>query len=406
MDYQSPILMFCLCSAFFVSSEGLDGRFHTGRIVDGGLSTFDVKVPNIDNDGDGDIISLPTTQPFVYVYENANNGSWVLHETLVDINNTVYRFLAIGDIDEDGFLDLFITSENIYWLRNQGNYSFEMINLREEVLSHVEDFSSIKAFLGDVNGDGHLDVAVGGYAKIFYLEGNGAGSFKLHTTSLSESYVHTVFAYDMNADGTNELLVGTVGGLLLYTYDNSSSQFREQSTILNNTVTFPYQSSFTVGHLEDSNSVNIVLAIHSAILYVRSHDMYKTDRELEAQLVTNATAGGLAMSAVVADLDLDGDDDIVGIVSREAGTTVSWYENLGGGSFSEINIVANESSCFALSVAVGDIDGDGFQDIIFGCTDAEGISWYRNGEYYSYISGYVKTVYIGEFLAFIASCLT
>ncbi|MFH1753896.1 MAG: VCBS repeat-containing protein [Candidatus Omnitrophota bacterium] len=78
-------------------------------------------------------------------------------------------------------------------------------------------------------------------------------------------------------------------------------------------------------------------------------------------------------SAIPADLDQDGDIDIVGVTA--AGTQIAWWENLGTAPLTftlRIIDAANGATDFCLA----DLDRDGDLDIIF--TDGVNIFWYEN----------------------------
>jgi len=82
------------------------------------------------------------------------------------------------------------------------------------------------------------------------------------------------------------------------------------------------------------------------------------------------------------DLDNDGDIDII-TVSKDGDYRITWLENLGNLSFSKFKLIGDSvSSSASTSTKVGDIDGDGFKDVI---TAADAINsfgysmtWFKN----------------------------
>ncbi len=81
--------------------------------------------------------------------------------------------------------------------------------------------------------------------------------------------------------------------------------------------------------------------------------------------------------AVAVDLDNDGDLDIVGIKDGDGYQGLCW-QNDGFGNFGEQKVVY-KSYNGGRSVAAGDIDGDGDNDIVIGSLDADSsIVWYEN----------------------------
>ena len=79
--------------------------------------------------------------------------------------------------------------------------------------------------------------------------------------------------------------------------------------------------------------------------------------------------------AIPADLDNDGDNDI--LVGCSGSLELAWYENLGDGTFSfAIKVQNSESSVPCVEAA--DLDGDGDLDVIAGSSGGDRLSWYEN----------------------------
>ncbi|WP_339611783.1 T9SS type A sorting domain-containing protein [uncultured Planktosalinus sp.] len=77
--------------------------------------------------------------------------------------------------------------------------------------------------------------------------------------------------------------------------------------------------------------------------------------------------------------DIDGDDylDIIVSASAASDRSITWYRNLGNGSFSTGNVViTNFSNGFG--IAVGDINGNGNLDIVSGTPNFQIMAWFEN----------------------------
>ena len=92
------------------------------------------------------------------------------------------------------------------------------------------------------------------------------------------------------------------------------------------------------------------------------------------------SVGPGGQSLVVADVDDDGDSDI--ILGSRSRKKVGWYENMDGqGSFSEENVIATHDGIPGTSrwLDTGDLDRDGDIDVLVASLgDNGGIFWYEN----------------------------
>lgn len=139
-----------------------DGTYQTPEITPGGVAVFD-----FDGDGDLDIYqvrhappgSFDTPEPNV-LYEQTPDGHFVVVPDAAGLNDDGFGHgVAIGDVDNDGDLDVFVTNygpDALYI--NEGNGKFHHATTPAG-LSQVHAWSSSAAFL-DYDRDGDLDLYV------------------------------------------------------------------------------------------------------------------------------------------------------------------------------------------------------------------------------------------------------
>ena len=89
-----------------------------------------------------------------------------------------------------------------------------------------------------------------------------------------------------------------------------------------------------------------------------------------------ATSADGANAIYVADMDNDGDMDIIS--ASGADDAISWYENNGAADPSWTAADIATSADNAMSVFVADMDGDGDMDIVSASYNDDAIAWYEN----------------------------
>jgi hypothetical protein len=131
--------------------------------------------------------------------------------------------VAVGDYNNDGFSDLFITSINggkHELLRNKGNGSFEPEKNNASMFSVIQNIKLYDAAFFDFDNDGFLDLIVAGESEvkgsrgIFLFHNDGKGNFtdvpKLLPEELRSGRQITLFDY--NNDGDLDVLIAGLNG--------------------------------------------------------------------------------------------------------------------------------------------------------------------------------------------------
>ncbi len=235
---------------------------------------------------------------------------------------------ALGDWDGDGDLDLFIgqAGGTVRVFENLGTRS--AMNLSER----TANFASVAATwsgigspapaLGDWSGDGRADLAVGGTGGTVYLIAS-TGHFNapqvpaVSVTLATGSTSALPALADVNGDGRADLLVLLADG--------------------------------TVSLYLNSGSAALPFAAPPSV----------------ANLLGQAITQGTGLS--VADLNYDGRWDV--LAADTEGRLWEFRQSVGGGSFTLISKVwggAGAGFANRLTVAAGDLDGDGDVDLIGG----------------------------------------
>ncbi|MDB4871477.1 MAG: ASPIC/UnbV domain protein, partial [Gemmatimonadales bacterium] len=125
---------------------------------------------------------------------------------------------AVGDYNNDGFLDLFIASANgepALWL-NKGNGTFTRDTRSSGALQALRSTPGSAATFVDYNNDGWLDLIVGGAAKLVLFRNDGTGKFVDRSTLIPEPVrsagASAIAVSDVDEDGDEDLLLVDAAG--------------------------------------------------------------------------------------------------------------------------------------------------------------------------------------------------
>jgi len=177
---------------------------------------------DIDRDGDIDL-AIASTEVGLYLYRNDGAGQFSrLPADLGDLGDAPIFNAALADIDNDGWPDLFLTTylQGNYWWRNvDGAFGAEA---PRPVANNPETPLTMALSFADVDGDSHLDVALGNWAAGWYRRIPGEESRNrvlLNPDGLLDGSHHrdlpgipgetlSILFSDFDGDGQSDLIVG------------------------------------------------------------------------------------------------------------------------------------------------------------------------------------------------------
>ena len=182
-----------------------------------------------DNDGDDDVLIAFTWQKSSLFYENNGDG------TFTDVTGTIGFSLkaietgAVGDYDNDGWLDLFLnfySNINVKLFHNNHDGTFSDVTQEAGIASPVH--CGLGCDFIDVDNDGWLDICYSKYDDNDYLwYNNGDGTFTdisqiAGITAVGRTGDCTVADFD--SDGDVDILIAPTGWIDYYhLYKNESS---------------------------------------------------------------------------------------------------------------------------------------------------------------------------------------
>ncbi len=214
--------------------------------------------------------------------------------------------------------------------------------------------------VGDFNGDGKPDIAVIDLPYISVLLGNGDGTFGPPSDNSSLAGAKWLAVADFNNDHKLDVLVtGQFGagyniGVLLGNGDGT----------LQNSITTPLQfvpSTVAAGDLNGDGNMDAVLSYDLGDIGVF---LGNGDGTLQPVVIYN-TSGISGVAVVVGDLNLDGKLDVA--IPSELGNGplggVDVFWGNGDGTLGPAQFFASTTTGLP---ALGDLNGDGLPDLLFG----------------------------------------
>jgi len=405
--------------------EGSSATFVT-EIMGGGCAFFDY-----DNDGWMDIFilggrRLESVPPGASnrLYKNNRDGTFTDVTEKAGLLDAGWAVgVCVGDYNNDGFEDLFVTyfgQNRLY--RNNGDGTFTDVAAKAGLLYPSTRFGSGCAFV-DYNRDGLLDLLVSNYCDIdlahaprpnlqmpncqyegvpvncgpsglplpafFLYRNNGDGTFSdvskaAGIASLKGSYGLTVAAFDADEDGWPDILVACDSTPSLLLMNNRDGTFREEGLLRGIALNSDGKELAGMGVGVGDYNLDGHLDVVKTHFQNQATGLYHNNGKGIFEDVTAAAGLGKERRFInwgtgLVDLDNDGYPDIVsvaGTVYPELEAVYPKYprrgprlvfRNLGNGTFSELGEEAGPGIAarhVSRGCAFGDFDNDGDLDVV------------------------------------------
>jgi len=333
-----------------------------------------IHITDLDGDFDMDILWLSNRERIVAWIENINgNGRFGPSiEFIPDVNDPCC--IQAGDIDGDSDQDvLFASNETDQIYMNENKDGAGTFHYKGTVNRGIDWITSITC--SDLDGDGDKDILAssGCDHKIMYFENmDGTGSFgEQNIISTEVLNPREIFSADLDADGDMDVLSASYDDNKIVWYENSDGKgtFLYQNVISTNAQNANHVFAIDLDSDQDIDVISSSTGDHKIAWY----ENYDGNGNFGDQIIITVDLPGV-ISIFSADLDNDGDNDILG-TSSENGKVV-WYENINGlGEFSNEIIIASTESSVG-SVTAVDLDRDGDMDVLsfYGSY----VAWYEN----------------------------
>src|SRR6185436_17483232 len=350
---------------YFVNRDG-QGHFGPKLVLTTTVNNA-TAVDAADLDGDGDLDALVVSANDGRIGWHPNLGGDAFGpEQVISVGLLHPQALATADMDDDGDADVvaYAAGEGTTaWFENADGGGSAFVAHVVQSGGSVSN-SGRSAVTTDLDGDGDADVLVAGgkVGDFTWFENHGAGRFgQTHPIDAGTQWgARSVVGADLDGDSDVDVIAAffELDTIAWFRNEDGLGHFgpRQDITVLADGV-----RSACAADMDGARAVDVIEASSLADSVSWFENVDGLGAFGPARVVTSAVAN--PQQVVCADVDRDGDTDVVS-VSFDDDATI-WHENLDGvgGSFAP-HVIHDGPTVGARALAVGDVDADGDLDVV------------------------------------------
>ena len=377
----------------------------TGPVVTDGGHSIGAAFGDYDGDGNLDLLvanQSDGTSNNSFLYRGNGDGTFTAQTgSAIYSDGGASVTGSWGDLDNDGDLDLFIVNNDGagYLYLNNGLSIFTRLTDASGNTFGVANPRS--AGWADVNNDGNLDLFITSeWGNDFLYLGDGTGGFVLQTagaivTDMGRSY--SIAWADYDNDGDADLFVANRADDPSFEFENflyrndGDGTFTRMTSAIVGSIASDQRSSVTASWADYDNDGDLDLFVGNEAGgqgFLKNDYLYINNGDGTFTPATGITPIAIDIHTSTSnwgDLDNDGDLDL--IVGQE-GNRIRLFWNNGDGTFAEfIQITPEGEASGAEAAALGDVDNDGDLDLFvtlnesneFGSQPANNALYLNNG---------------------------
>ena len=330
-----------------------------------GSSPTSVAVGDFDANGKDDLAVANSASNNVTILLGDGTGNFSAAATSPEAVGSAPRSVAVGDFDRDGKDDLAVAnraSNNVTVLMNQSPVDADSNFTAPPTSPEAVGTNPVSAAVGDFNNDGYVDQAIANSfsSNVTILLGDGTGDFTTAAASPEPAGIQptSVAVGDFDANGKDDLAVANFGSAnVTILLGDGTGNFTAAGTSPEAAGTGPV--SVAVGDFDANGKDDLAVANFTS----------NNVTILLGDGTGNFTAAGTSPEAVgtnprsvaVGDFDGNGKDDLA--VANEDSDNVSILLGDGTGNFGPAGGSPETVGDRPNSVAIGDFDANGKDDL-------------------------------------------
>ena len=339
-------------------------------------SPWSVYAADVDGDGDIDVLGSARGGDEIAWWENIGGDGIVWTQHTVDGAFDMAMSVYAADVDGDGDMDVLgaaYNADDITWWENTTG---DGTAWTEHTVDGAFD-GARSVYAADVDGDGDMDVlgAASGANEIAWWENTtGDGStWTEHSVVVAFDGANSVYAADVDGDGDMDVLGAANEDDDITWWENTAG---DGTAWTEYTVDGAFDGAYFVyaADIDGDGDMDILgAAFHDGDI------AWWENTAGDGTTWTEHTVDGafdFASSVYAADVDGDGDMDVLGTAS--AANLITWWENTAGDGTTWTEHTVDGAFGYAYSVYTADVDGDGDMDVLGAAADADTIAWWES----------------------------